>query len=96
MERIVRAPTAVTQATDVLAILRSVDEAATLVYNLIDKALETTTEHVERQVGALKDLCKGLENLKSNTMPYNILLGAAQKDARLSVKGLVALKSISS
>ena len=50
------APT-ITDLTAILAILRSVDTAATLVCNEIDNALEP--EHEERQ--ALKDLRKGLE-----------------------------------
>ena len=96
MKRILKAPAAVTHTADILAILRSVDEAATLVCNVIDTALPTTTERLERQVGALKGLHKGVENLKSDIMAYNVLLSATQKDARLSMKGLVALGSISS
>ena len=49
-------------------------------YNVIDNALEPEheepeheePEHEERQ--ALKDLCKGVENLKSDIMIYSVLL----------------------
>ena len=69
------APT-ITDLTAILAILRSVDTAATLVCNEIDNALEP--EHEERQ--ALKDLRKGLENLKSDIMVYEVLLSPKEMD----------------
>jgi hypothetical protein len=54
----------------ILAILQSVDATATLVCNEIDKALEP--EHEERQ--GLKDLRKGVENLKSDILVYEVLM----------------------
>ena len=68
------APT-ITDLTAILAILQSVDTAAILC-NEIDNALEP--EHEERQ--ALKDLRKGLENLKSDIMVYEILLSPMEMD----------------
>jgi ApbE superfamily uncharacterized protein (UPF0280 family) len=54
----------------ILAVLQSVDAAATLVCNLIDKILEP--EHEVRQ--ALKDLRKEVENLKSDVLVYEVLM----------------------
>jgi len=65
---------------DLATILRSVDTAATLV-NVIDKALEP--EHEERQ--ALKDLRKGVENLKSDIVAYEVLLSSTEKDTGSSL-----------
>lgn len=65
----------------ILAILQSVDAAATLVCNEIDKALELELEHEARRV--LKELRKGVESLGLNTMVYKILLSAMEKDADL-------------
>lgn len=56
-----------------LAIIRRIDAAAALVCNDIDKALEL--EHEERP--ALKDLRKGVENLKSSVVAFNVLLSAS-------------------
>jgi len=59
----------------IIAILRSVDTAATLVCNEIDNGLEHAhedPEHEERQ--ALNNLRKGVENLKSDIMVYKVLL----------------------
>jgi hypothetical protein len=53
----------------ILAILRSVDAAATLVCNEIDMVLD---EHEVRQ--ALEDLRKGVENLKSDILVYEVLI----------------------
>ena len=71
---------AAARPSGILAILRSVDAAATLVCNEIDKAC--ATERVERQ--ALKDLRKGVENLKCNIVAYKHLLGVMLKDLALS------------
>ena len=75
------APTAVTYTADIFAILLSVDATATLVCNQIDEA--RSTDHIERQ--ALRELRKGVENLKSDIMAYSVLLCAMQKDTGLSV-----------
>ena len=59
----------------ILAILRSVDTAAALVCNEIDNVLEPeheVPEHEERQ--ALEDLRKGVENLRSDIIVYDVLL----------------------
>ena len=61
---------------DILAILRAVDAAATLVCNEVDNALEP--EHVDQQTQ--KDLRKGIENLKFDIMLYKVLL---EKDSNL-------------
>jgi hypothetical protein len=53
----------------ILAILRSVDAAATLVCNEINKALKS-----EHEVQALNDLRKGVENLKSDIIVYEVLM----------------------
>ena len=79
-----RARTAVTYLADILPILQSVDLAATLLCNELDKACE----HAERQVEALKDLRKGVKNLKSDIMLHKLLMTAMQQDAGLRVKGL--------
>ena len=75
------APT-ITDLRAILAILRSVDTAATLVCNEIDNALEP--EHEERR--ALKDLRKGLDNLKSDIMLYEVLLSPMAMDTPLSLR----------
>jgi len=64
----------------ILAILQFVGAAAMLVCEAIDKVIEL--EHEERQ--ALKDLRKGVENLKSDTMVYKILLNAMETDTDLN------------
>ena len=75
-------PSARTGPAAIIAILRSVDAAVTLFCNEIDKALEP--EHEERQ--ALKDLRKGLENLKSDIMLYEVLLSPMEIDTPPSLK----------
>ena len=67
---------------DLAAILRAIDTAATLVCDGTDEATEP--EHEERQ--ALKDLRKGLENLKSDIMVYEVLLGPMEMDTPLSLR----------
>ena len=62
---------------DTLAILRTVDAAATLACNEVDNTIEP--EHVDQQT--LKDLRKGVENLKSDIMLYKVLL---EKDPNLN------------
>ena len=49
--------------------------------NVIDKALEP--EHEERQ--PLKDLRKGVENLKSDIIAYEVLLSSMEKDTGSSL-----------
>ena len=66
----------------VLAILDFVDAAAIAVCGVIDKALELELEHEARQ--ALKELRKGVESLKSDTMVYKVLLNAMEDDTDLS------------
>ena len=61
----------------ILAIVRPIDTASTLVCNEIDKALEL--EHEARP--ALKDLRKGVENLKPSLMTFKVLLNAIRVDA---------------
>ena len=61
---------------DILAILRAVDAAATLVYNEVDNTLEP--DHVDGQ--ALRDLRNAVKNLKSDIMLYKLLL---EKDDQL-------------
>lgn len=61
---------------DILAILRAVDAAATLVYNEVDNTLKP--DHVDGQ--ALRDLRNAVENLKSDIMLYKLLL---EKDDQL-------------
>ena len=73
---------AITYPAEILAILRSVDAAATLVCNEIDKALELELEHEARRV--LTELRKGVESLGLNTIVYKILLSAMEKDADLN------------
>ena len=64
----------------ILAILQFVGAATMLVCEAIDKAIEL--DHEERQ--ALKDLRKGVENLKSDTMVYKILVNAIETDTGLN------------
>ena len=61
---------------DILAILRAVDAAATLVCNEVNNAVKP--DHVDRQ--ALKDLRKAVENLKADIILYKVLL---EKDDQL-------------
>ena len=63
-------------ASSILGILQFVGAAAMAVCTAIDKALEL--EHDERH--ALKDLRKGVESLKSDTMVYKVLLNAMEND----------------
>ena len=46
----------------------------------VDKAIEL--KHEERH--ALKDLCKGVESLKSDTLVYKVLLDTMENDTDLS------------
>jgi hypothetical protein len=64
----------------ILAILQFVGTAAKGVCEAVDKAMEL--EHEERQ--ALKELRKGVESLKSDTMVYRVLLNAMESDTDLS------------
>lgn len=61
---------------DILAILRAVDAAATLVCNEVNNAFEP--DHVDGQ--ALNVLRKAVEDLKSDIMLYKVLL---EKDDQL-------------
>jgi hypothetical protein len=65
----------------ILGILQFVGAAAMAVCSAIDKALEL--EHEERQ--ALKELRKGVESLRSDTMVYKVLLNAMEE--RYDVNG---------
>ena len=64
----------------ILALLRLVGTAATVVCDEVDKALDL--DHEVRQ--ALKDLRKRVESLKSVTMVYKVLLSAMEKDTDLN------------
>ena len=75
--------------TDLAAILHT---AAILVCDEINKAPEP--EHEERQ--ALKDLGKGLDNLKSDIMAYEVLLGSMAMDYPLSLRQQYVMGSRSS
>ena len=60
---------------NILAILRSIDTSATLVCNELDNALEPEHEVAEHEVRqALKVLRKGVVNLRSDIIVYNVLL----------------------
>jgi hypothetical protein len=63
----------------ILSILQFVGTAAEVVCQAIDKALECERE--ERQ--ALKNLRKGVEGLKYDTMVYKVLLNAMENDTDL-------------
>ena len=60
----------------ILAIIQLIDAAAILVCNEIDNVLES--EHEARP--ALKDLHKGVENIKSSIMAFKVLLGTIRTD----------------
>src|SRR5258706_9523492 len=64
----------------ILAILQFVGVAAMAVCEAIDKAIEL--EHEERY--ALKELRKGVESLKSDTLVYKVLLNAMENDTDLN------------
>ena len=64
----------------ILTILQFVGVAAVTVCDAIDKAIEL--EHEERH--ALKDLRKGVDSLKSDTLVYKVLLNAMENDTDLS------------
>ena len=64
----------------ILAILQFVGVAAVAVCEAVDKAIEL--EHEERY--ALKDLRKGVDSLKSDTLVYKVLLNAMENDTDLS------------
>jgi len=66
---------------DLAPSLWSVDIAVTLVFNVIDKALEP--EHEERQ--PLKDLRNGVENLKSDLIAYEVLLSSMERETGSSL-----------
>jgi len=53
------------------------------VCNEINKTLGLEPEHEERH--ALKDLRKGVENLKSDIIVYEVLLGSTEKDTGFSL-----------
>jgi len=53
------------------------------VCNVINKALELELELEHEALGALKELRKEVESLKSNTMVYKPLLSAMEKDIDL-------------
>jgi len=63
----------------ILAILQLVGTAAMAVCQAADKAIEL--EHEEKQ--ALKELRKGVEGLKSDTLVYKVLLNAMNSDTDL-------------
>jgi len=78
--------------TKFFAILQSVDTAATLVCNEIDNALEPEREGPEHEVRqALKVLRKGVENLKSDVIVYDVLL--RDLDRRLTRRYVMGLRS---
>ena len=70
-------------AAAILAIIRPIDAAAALVCNGIDNALEFEYEYEERP--ALKDLRKGVENLKSSVVAFDVLLSAVRVGAELTM-----------
>jgi len=63
----------------ILAILQFVGTAAVGVCQAVDKAIEL--EQDEKQ--ALKELRKGVESLKSDTLVYKVLLNAMETDTGL-------------
>jgi len=67
----------------ILAILQFIGAAAMAVCQAVDKAIELA-EHEEKQ--ALKELRKGVESLKSDTLVYNVLLNAIETDADLDTR----------
>ena len=76
----------------ILATIRPIDAAATLVCNEIDKVPEL--EHEARP--ALKDLRKGVENLKSGILAFKVLLSTIRTDAGFtSVQVLYVMRSCS-
>jgi len=78
--------------TAIFAILQSVDAIATLVCNEIDNAIEPEHEVAEHEVRqALKDLRKGVENLRSDIIVYNVLL--KHIDHRLRWRYVMGLRS---
>jgi hypothetical protein len=84
------APT-IADPTAILAILRSADAVATLVCNEIGNALDP--EHEDSVQQALKDLRKGVENLKSDIMIYKALLSPMEKDPELLMQRYVMAKA---
>ena len=66
----------------ILAILPFVGTAATLVCYDIDRAFELELEHEARR--ALRELRKGVESLKSDTMTYKVLLSSMENDTNAS------------
>jgi len=66
-----------------LATMQLVSAGATLVCNVINKALELELELEHEALRALKELRKEVESLKSNTMVYKPLLSAMEKDIDL-------------
>jgi len=69
-------PTSHSDPGVLLAILQFVGTAAMAVCQALDKAIEL--EHEEKQ--ALKELRKGVESLKSDTLVYKVLLNAMESD----------------
>ena len=67
-------------AAAILTIIRHIDAAATLVCSDIDKALELERE----ELPALKDLRKGVENLKSGVVVFKILLSAVTEVTQIT------------
>jgi len=85
-------PGTVDLKANIFAILRFVDTAATLVCNEIDNALGPEHEVPEHEVRqALKDLRKGVENLRSDIIVYNVLL--KDIDHRLRWRYVTGLRS---
>ena len=64
----------------ILVILKAVGTAALALCQVIDKATEL--EHEARH--ALKELRKGVDSLKSDTLVYKVLLNAMENDTDLS------------
>ena len=73
-------PLAMTDPATILGILQFVGAAAMAVRSAIDKAIEL--EHEERQ--ALKELRKGVESLRSDTMVYKVLLDTMEDDTSVN------------
>ena len=65
---------------NILAILHLVGTASLALCKVIDKAVEL--EHEERH--ALKELRKGVDSLKSDTLVYKVLLSAMDNDTHRS------------
>jgi hypothetical protein len=79
-QEVKRPPPAMPKPRTILDVLEFISPAAMAVCQAIDKAL--WLEREERQ--ALKNLRKGVEGLRSDTMVYKLLLNSMENDTALN------------